>query len=60
MLQFNAVVVGNIHARHLYERLGFQPLGTIPRRLPPEGTAITRTSAPTITLYDKKCPLFAK
>jgi len=30
VLQFNAVVAGNIHARHLYERLGFQPLGTIP------------------------------
>ena len=29
-IQFNAVVAGNIHARHLYERLGFQPLGTIP------------------------------
>ena len=30
-LQFNAVVEGNIHARHLYERLGFTQLGTIPR-----------------------------
>jgi Acetyltransferases len=30
ILQFNAVVASNIHARHLYERLGFQPLGTIP------------------------------
>ncbi len=30
ILQFNAVVESNIHARHLYERLGFQPLGTIP------------------------------
>ena len=30
LLQFNAVVENNIHARHLYERLGFQPLGTIP------------------------------
>lgn len=30
VLQFNAVVAGNVHARHLYERLGFQPLGTIP------------------------------
>lgn len=30
ILQFNAVVAGNIHARHLYERLGFIPLGTIP------------------------------
>ncbi len=31
ILQFNAVVETNIHARHLYERLGFQQLGTIPR-----------------------------
>lgn len=31
VLQFNAVVATNIHARHLYERLGFQQLGTIPR-----------------------------
>lgn len=29
ILQFNAVVESNIHARHLYERLGFQQLGTI-------------------------------
>ncbi len=31
ILQFNAVVATNIHARHLYERLGFQQLGTIPK-----------------------------
>ena len=30
ILQFNAVVAGNIHARHLYERIGFTQLGTIP------------------------------
>ena len=30
LLQFNAVVESNIHARHLYERLGFIQLGTIP------------------------------
>lgn len=30
ILQFNAVVESNIHARHLYERLGFHQLGTIP------------------------------
>ena len=30
ILQFNAVVESNIHARHLYERIGFQQLGTIP------------------------------
>ena len=31
ILQFNAVVATNLHARHLYERLGFIPLGIIPR-----------------------------
>ncbi len=30
ILQFNAVVESNVHARHLYERLGFIQLGTIP------------------------------
>lgn len=30
ILQFNAVVASNLHARHLYERLGFVPLGIIP------------------------------
>ena len=30
ILQFNAVVESNLSARHLYEKLGFQPLGTIP------------------------------
>lgn len=30
VLQFNAVVASNIHARHLYERLGFEQLGIIP------------------------------
>ena len=30
ILQFNAVVESNIHARHLYERIGFRQLGTIP------------------------------
>ncbi len=30
ILQFNAVVAVNVHARHLYERLGFQQLGVIP------------------------------
>ncbi len=29
ILQFNAVVESNIHARHLYERLGFIQLGVI-------------------------------
>lgn len=31
VLQFNAVVATNTHARHLYERLGFIQLGTIPK-----------------------------
>ena len=31
VLQFNAVVEDNVHARHLYERLGFTQLGMIPR-----------------------------
>ena len=30
ILQFNAVVESNIHARHLYEKIGFKQLGTIP------------------------------
>ena len=30
ILQFNAVVAGNVHARHLSERIGFTQLGTIP------------------------------
>ena len=29
-MQFNAVVADNLHARHLYERIGFKQLGTIP------------------------------
>ncbi len=31
VLQFNAVVESNVHARHLYERIGFKQLGTIPQ-----------------------------
>lgn len=30
ILQFNAVVKTNLSARHLYEKLGFTPLGIIP------------------------------
>ena len=30
LMQFNAVVESNVHARHLYERLGFTQLGVIP------------------------------
>ena len=30
VMEFNAVVENNVHARHLYERLGFVRLGTIP------------------------------
>jgi len=31
ILQFNAVVESNIHARHLYERIGFRQLGVSPK-----------------------------
>ena len=31
LLQFNAVVASNIHALHLYKRLGFTQLGRIPQ-----------------------------
>ena len=31
IIQFNAVVESNIHARHLYERLGFKTIGTVPK-----------------------------
>ena len=30
ILQFNAVVETNVHARHRYERLGFTMIGTVP------------------------------
>lgn len=30
LLQFNAVVENNVRARHLYERLGFVQIGTVP------------------------------
>ncbi|MCD7946286.1 MAG: GNAT family N-acetyltransferase, partial [Clostridiales bacterium] len=30
IMQFNAVVDSNVHARHLYERLGFVDVGIIP------------------------------
>ena len=30
-MQFNAVVASNLHARHLYERISFVPLGIIPK-----------------------------
>lgn len=31
LMQFNAVVENNIHAQHLYERLGFQKIGMVPK-----------------------------
>jgi L-amino acid N-acyltransferase YncA len=31
ILQFNAVVENNIYARHLYEKLGFVQIGTVPK-----------------------------
>lgn len=47
VMQFNAVVASNVRARHLYESLGFVPLGTIPGgfRLP-DGT------------YEDICPYY--
>ena len=39
ILQFNAVVASNIHALHLYHRLGFIKLGVIPQGFKlPDGT----------------------
>ncbi len=39
ILQFNAVVASNVHARNLYRRLGFTELGTIPKGFRmPDGT----------------------
>lgn len=49
ILQFNAVVASNIHARHLYERLGFKQLGTIP-----EGFRLKDGS------FEDICPYFIK
>ena len=46
LLQFNAVVESNIHARHLYERLGFVQIGTIPN-----GFLMKDGSYQTIHLY---------
>lgn len=49
ILQFNAVVATNIHARHLYERIGFTQLGTIPDGFKmPDGT------------YEDICPYYIK
>lgn len=31
IMQFNAVVASNTHALHLYKRIGFTPLGVIPK-----------------------------
>lgn len=31
ILQFNAVVENNLHARYLYKRLGFVRIGMVPR-----------------------------
>lgn len=47
VLQFNAVVESNTHARHLYERLGFRQLGTI------EGGFRTKTGE-----YVNICPYY--
>lgn len=49
ILQFNAVVATNTHARHLYERLGFTQLGTIP-----DGFRLKDGS------YEDICPYYIK
>ena len=46
LLQFNAVVENNIHARHLYERLGFTQVGIIP-----EGFRMKDGSYQNIVIY---------
>lgn len=46
LLQFNAVVESNVHARHLYERLGFVQIGTVP-----EGFRMKDGSFENICLY---------
>ena len=47
IMQFNAVVASNTHARNLYTRLGFVPLGIIPGGfLLPDGT------------YEDICPYY--
>lgn len=49
VLQFNAVVATNTSARHLYEKLGFVQLGTIPGAFRmPDGT------------YEDICPYYHK
>lgn len=47
VLQFNAVVESNVHARHLYERVGFKQLGTIPHGFRMKGGT-----------YENICPYF--
>ena len=37
ILQFNAVVLSNIHARNLYERLGFRLVGIVPEGFRKDG-----------------------
>lgn len=49
ILQFNAVVESNIHARHLYERIGFTQLGVIPEGFRLKGGA-----------YEDICPYYIK
>lgn len=49
ILQFNAVVASNIHARHLYERIGFKQLGVIP-----EGFRLKSGE------YEDICPYYIK
>ena len=52
VLQFNAVVASNVHALHLYKRIGFTPLGVI-REASECRMDITRISFRTIMTLEK-------
>ncbi len=53
VLQFNAVVASNLHARHLYERLGFIPLGIIKNGFRMKDGSYEDICPYYIELYDK-------
>lgn len=57
VLQFNAVVATNVHARHLYERLGFTQLGTIKGGFRMDGTG-AGTGGNTAAQYVDICPYY--
>lgn len=54
VLQFNAVVASNVHARHLYERLGFTQLGTIKGGFRMDGKSDATASAKYVDI----CPYY--